>query len=110
MGTGWPILILGPLLKEEDEAIIEYDLIPSLSNEEELNCFSKLAHAEGRSIEVHLKIDTGMGRMGCWWEHAPELIDKVLSSKDIDLQGVLTHFPIPQDSEFTDQQGKISYR
>lgn len=104
MGTGWPILILGPLLKEEDEAIIEYDLIPSLSNEEELTRFSKLAHAEGRSIEVHLKIDTGMGRMGCWWEHAPELIDKVLSSKDIDLQGVLTHFPIPQDSEFTDQQ------
>ena len=55
MGTGWPILILGPLLKEEDEAIIEYDLIPSLSNEDELYRFSKLAHAKGRPIAVHLK-------------------------------------------------------
>ncbi|MDA1078712.1 MAG: alanine racemase, partial [Verrucomicrobia bacterium] len=39
MGSGWPILILGPLLKEEDSAILEYDLIPSLSNEDELNRF-----------------------------------------------------------------------
>ena len=30
MGSGWPILILGPLLEEEDEALIEFDLIPSL--------------------------------------------------------------------------------
>ena len=36
MGTGWPILILGPLLNEEDQYILEYDLIPGLSNREEL--------------------------------------------------------------------------
>ena len=43
MGSGWPILLLGPLLKEEDSAILDYDLIPSLSNEDELNRFIELA-------------------------------------------------------------------
>ena len=104
MGTGWPILILGPLLEEEDQAILEYDLIPSLSNEEELCRFVKLAKKKAKPLGVHLKIDTGMGRMGCWWEHAPAFLQKVLQAKEIDLQGVLTHFPLPQDLEFTNQQ------
>ena len=36
MGSGWPILVLGPLLEEEDQALIDYDLIASLSNASEL--------------------------------------------------------------------------
>ncbi len=104
MGTGWPILVLGPLLEEEDHSIIEYDLIPSLSNEHELARFVQLSKKLGKPLPVHLKIDTGMGRMGCWWENAAELLSKVLQTKDISLQGVLTHFPMPNNTEFTNQQ------
>jgi len=104
MGSGWPILILGPLLKEEDSAILEYDLIPSLSNEDELNRFIELGKRRGKPQAVHFKIDTGMGRMGCWWEEASDLLQKVLNAKEIDLQGVLTHFPIPHDVDFTNLQ------
>lgn len=104
MGSGWPILILGPLLKEEDSAILEYDLIPSLSNEDELNRFIELGKRKGKPQAVHFKIDTGMGRMGCWWEEASDLLQKVLNAKEIDLQGVLTHFPIPHDVDFTNLQ------
>ena len=104
MGSGWPILILGPLLKEEDPAILEYDLIPSLSNEDELNRFIELGKRKGKAQAVHFKIDTGMGRMGCWWEVASALLQKVLHAKEIDLQGVLTHFPIPHNVDFTNLQ------
>ena len=104
MGSGWPILILGPLLKEEDSAILEYNLIPSLSNEDELNRFIELGKRKGKPQAVHFKIDTGMGRMGCWWEEASSLLQKVLNAKEIDLQGVLTHFPVPNDMEFTHLQ------
>ncbi len=108
MGTGWPILILGPLLREEDQAILEYNLIPSLSNEDELNRFVQLGQKRGSPLPVHLKIDTGMGRMGCWWEHAPILLQKVLQAPEIELQGVLTHFPVPHDRKFTvDQRDKF---
>jgi len=104
MGSGWPILILGPLLKEEDSAILEYDLIPSLSNEDELNRFIELGKRKGKPQAVHFKIDTGMGRMGCWWEEASALLQKTLHAKEIDLQGVLTHFPIPHNVGFTNLQ------
>ena len=104
MGTGWPILILGPMLKEEDKAVLEYDLIPSLSNQAELERFIGLGKQRGKPLPIHFKIDTGMGRMGCWWENAAALLEQVLQAKDIELQGVLTHFPAPYDKDFTNEQ------
>ena len=106
MGSGWPILILGPLLEEEDQALIDYDLIASLSNASELKRFSKLAKAKHTMIKVHLKVDTGMGRMGCWWEEAPALLKELLQTPELDLQGILTHFPDPSDLAFTREQRK----
>ncbi len=106
MGSGWPILLLGPLLEEEDSAIVEYDLIPSLSNKAELERFIRIGKKKGKAQPIHLKIDTGMGRMGCWWEEAGSLLDDVLRSNDIVLQGVLTHFPTPHDEKFTNLQRK----
>ena len=50
MGNGWPILILGPLLEDEDQAILEYDLIPCISNENELIRFSKLSQKKGKQV------------------------------------------------------------
>ena len=104
MGSGWPILILGPLLAEEDTAIFDYDIIPCLSSEGELKRFSKLAKSKGKKIPVHLKIDTGMGRMGCWWENAGMLLNKIINDKNIELKGILTHFSTPSNTEFTNAQ------
>jgi alanine racemase len=106
MGSGWPILILGPLLEEEDQALIDYDLIASLSNASELKRFSKLSKANQTTIKVHLKVDTGMGRMGCWLEEAPALLKELLQAPELDLQGILTHFPDPSDLAFTREQRK----
>ena len=66
MGSGWPILVLGPLLQEEDEAVIELDLIPSISSIEEIHRFCKVSRYSKKKIKAHLKVDTGMGRMGTW--------------------------------------------
>lgn len=106
MGSGWPILVLGPLLEEEDQALIDYDLIASLSNASELKRFSNLARANQTTIKVHLKVDTGMGRMGCWWEEVPALLKELLQASELDLQGILTHFPDPSDLAFTREQRK----
>src|SRR6056300_837875 len=42
MGSGWPILLLGPLLEEEDHALLDYDLTAALSSQEELERFQAL--------------------------------------------------------------------
>ena len=101
MGSGWPILVLGPLLEEEDHALVELDLVPSVSSVEEISRFQKLSKQTGKKIEVHLKVDTGMGRMGSWWEHASTVIEKIYSSDGLELQGVLTHFAEPSNEEFS---------
>jgi len=104
IATGWPILILGPLLKEENEAILEMDLIPTLSSHTELERLRALSHKYQKVIPAHLKIDTGMGRYGIWWEDAIELINQIQQSPEIKLCGALTHFAEASDLEYTANQ------
>ncbi|MDB0030837.1 alanine racemase [Opitutales bacterium] len=104
MGSGWPILILGPLLEEEDEALIEFDLIPTLSTEVELNRLCALSQKHQKQISVHLKIDSGMGRNGIWWNDAIPLIEEIKKHSEIKLCGALTHFAQPSDLSFTEEQ------
>ena len=70
MGKGWPILILGPLLPEEDHYLVDYDLIGTVSTPEEAERLNTLGIARNTQIQTHLKIDTGMGRLGVWHEDA----------------------------------------
>ena len=104
MGSGWPILILGPLLEDEDEALIEFNLIPTLSSKIELERFKKISQKHQKIISAHLKIDTGMGRHGVWWEDAEDLINEVKKYPEIELNGAMTHFAQPSDLSFTDEQ------
>ena len=101
MGSGWPILVLGPLLEEEDEALIDLDIIPSVSSVAEVARFQKLSEKAEKKITVHLKVDTGMGRMGSWWEKAPQVIHEINASDGIKLKGILTHFAEPSNEEFS---------
>jgi alanine racemase len=106
IGSGWPILVLGPLLAEEDQALVDYDLIATLSCSRELERFRALAQKNQQSVSVHLKIDTGMGRLGVWWENALSLIEDLKRAPEIKLCGMLTHFAQPSDTDFTKEQRK----
>lgn len=108
VGPGWPILVLGPLLPEEEPAIIEFDLTPAISSIDEFSRVEALAAKSRRKIPVHLKVDTGMGRSGVWHEEAPALFEKLRDSKHLLLQGVFTHFSsADSDHEFTDHQRNL---
>ena len=106
IATGWPILILGPLLEKENEALLEMDLIPTLSSYTELERLRVLSQKYQKVIPAHLKIDTGMGRYGIWWEDAITLINQINQSPEIKLCGALTHFAEASDLEYTAKQRK----
>ncbi len=107
LGPGWPILLLSPLLPEEDRALAEYDLAATISSAEEVARFDAVGQAAGRTLAVHLKIDTGMGRLGVWHEEAPALCAKILAAQHLRLAGVFTHFAAPDDDPaFTAEQRK----
>jgi alanine racemase len=105
LGPGWPILLLSPLLPEEDRYLADYDLAATLSTAEEVGRFANVGRGSGRPVAVHLKIDTGMGRLGVWHENAPALCAQILASPHLRLAGIFTHFASPDDdTAFTDEQ------
>ncbi len=105
MGMGWPILILSALLPEEDRFLIDYELTPTVSTPEEAQRFNSLGEHHQRAIKVHLKIDTGMGRLGVWHEAAAQLLKTIQELPHLHLEGIYTHFSsADSDIEFTHTQ------
>jgi alanine racemase len=105
IGPGWPVLIMSPLLPGEDSALADGDFAATISSAEEVERFDAVGRATHRRIPVHLKIDTGMGRVGVWHESAPALFAKITAAHHLKLAGIYTHFASPdQDLEFTSEQ------
>ena len=105
LGPGWPVLLLSPLLPEEDRYLADYDLAATVSSPEEVVRFAAVGSAAGKPVAVHLKIDTGMGRLGVWHEQAPDLFRRIVASPHLRLAGVFTHFASPDDDPtFTAEQ------
>jgi alanine racemase len=105
MGAGWPILILSPILPEEDTQLIEYDLTATVSTLAECERLNALGLAQSTRVKVHLKIDTGMGRLGVWHVNAPALLQQITKFPALQLEGVYTHFSSAEsDPDFTQTQ------
>ncbi|MDX2186931.1 MAG: alanine racemase [Opitutaceae bacterium] len=105
IGPGWPILLLSPLLPEEDRFVAEYDLTATVSTHEEVERLESVGRSYGRPVSVHIKIDTGMGRLGVWYERTAELWTRIKSSQFLRIDGVYTHFSSPdEDPVFTAEQ------
>lgn len=104
-GHGWSILILSATLRDEIPYLFEYDLIPTLSSVEELRHLDAEACRRRQTLKVHLKIDTGMGRLGIWHEDALKLLEAIRDAKGLELHGIYTHFASAEkDMAFTDLQ------
>ncbi len=105
IGSGTEILVLGSILPEELPAIVEYDLTAALSSVAEAEKFAALAKQRNRRLPVHVKVDTGMGRLGVWHAEAGALLAHVLAEPALELRGIFTHFSsADNDAEFTEKQ------
>jgi len=108
IGSGWPTLVLSPILPGEEDALIDYDLIATLSTEEEAKRFHQFAKRNNTRLRVHIKIDTGMGRSGVWHEQAKDLLGLVDQLEYLKVQGLYTHFAdAAEDREFTELQREL---
>lgn len=100
-----PILLLSATAPEEEESIVRDGFIPTLSTEEELRRFQSIGARMSRQVPVHLKIDTGMGRLGRWHEEAAEFLPQAVASASLRVDGIYTHFACGgEDLEFTNLQ------
>jgi alanine racemase len=89
--------------------VVINDLSPFVSGTAYIEALAKAAGAAGKALQVHLKVDTGMGRAGCRPEEAAALAECILSYGNLRLAGVATHLAVsdslvPADMAYTRDQ------
>jgi len=105
-GITVPILILGLTLKQQAELLVSYNITPTVSEYEMIEKLSESAFKENKIAKVHLKVDTGMGRIGIPPNYVLDFIEKVKVLKNVEIEGIFTHFSVAdeEDKTYTEKQ------
>ena len=97
-----PILCLSLATPDEIPSIIVHSITPLVFDRDFIKKLSSAAKSMHRSIPVPLKIDTGMGRIGCQPEQAAQIARLINSEEGLYLEGVCTHFAASDSIEQSD--------
>lgn len=104
-GIKKPILVLGSILSGEIGIALENDITLTLCNSELLRELDKATQAKKVKAKVHVKVDTGMGRIGVWHQDAFNFVRRLVNHKTIILDGIYTHLSSAgRDDFFTNYQ------
>ncbi|MCE9582248.1 MAG: alanine racemase [Planctomycetes bacterium] len=87
-----PILVLGAVIEEEIGWVVSYDITPTIHSAGMVPRIAEEARRQGKRQKVHLKIDTGMGRLGASAVRALEIAQRIVSDPNLELEGLSTHF------------------
>lgn len=101
-GIGAPILILGYSPPDEAEAIVSLDLSQAVWTRGQAEALARAAAKLGRPAKVHIKLDTGMGRIGFLpTAEAVKEIERIAALPGIVIEGTFTHFSSADDEDKT---------
>jgi alanine racemase len=86
------VILLSPVLPNEiPEVVRQRRWIPTISNSQELAFFEREAQRQKKTIRVQFKLDTGMGRIGCFEEELLPLFQKIKTSRHLKLDALISH-------------------
>ncbi len=100
-GINANILVLGPLLPNQVAAFCEYNLIGTITMLESARALSLEACHRNVEMKIHIKIDTGMGRIGFYPGEAVEQIKKIAAFTNIKVDGLYSHFATADHSDLS---------
>jgi alanine racemase len=105
-GIDGPILVLGPTLARESPLIITYRLSQVISSGELAEALSAEAQRQDHDVGIHLKVDSGMGRLGIRPEEALPICGRLRRLTRLRFEGLMTHFAVAhqRDKGFTRAQ------
>jgi alanine racemase len=105
-GIQAPILLLMGVAPEEAGAAIAADLEVALFRRDIAASLAAQARQQGKKARVHVKIDTGMGRLGVLPEEVMDFLEYAASLPDLELAGLISHFAASDwsDRSYTDKQ------
>lgn len=106
-----PILVLGLVLPNDEnfKTILQYNIITTAADINYCNKLDEFCKINNSILKIHLKVDTGMGRIGCNFEDAPNICQRIMKLRNIELEGIFTHMPEAEIKplEFNNQQINI---
>lgn len=103
-GITKPILLLGGFWEGQEEHIVAQRLTPAIFRLDLLDRLNRAARAAGKVVDYHLKVDTGMGRLGVPHAELGRFLEGVTRFEHVRLDGVMTHLAsadYPDKKEFT---------
>ena len=98
-GVTVPILVFGALSVSHLDGLFEFSLTPTLSTPSAARAVQAAASARKVSVGYHLKIDTGMNRLGFRHDNLRRMLPEVLGSPNLRLDAIYTHFATADDPE-----------
>jgi len=99
------ILLMTGIWKGEEDSIVAHNLTPTIWESWHIERLEKAARKQQVILPVHLKVDTGMNRLGVPTEALPQLCNKLAACEHLRLEGVSTHFA---SAEVLDAEGAPS--
>ncbi len=104
-GVKTPILVLGGIFGKKVDQIFRFRLTPVVFGKDSLKILSREAERRGRRVRVHLKVDTGMGRLGVPHHLWPDFLRELRRFPRIEAEGILSHFAMTdEEKRFTQTQ------
>jgi alanine racemase len=105
-GVGLPILVFGALSVSDLDGVFTHRITPTVSTPAAARALESAATRHGARLACHLKIDTGMNRLGFRHDNLARTLPEVLASPHLTFDAVYTHFATADDpeSDFLDEQ------
>lgn len=99
-GIKIPVIILAPLMPSQSKWIVEHDIIPMVDNERVLDALEKDAAEKKKTINVHIKVNTGLNRYGVETGDVVRFVHMIREKYlHIRIDGIYTHFKDPEYNE-----------
>jgi len=106
-GIEVPILVVGLSQPEEAYKVVKFRLSQTVASVELLEALNSEAGKASTKVNVHVKVDTGMGRVGINPDDAVSFVRKVTGFKNLNLEGIFSHFPSSDEKDKTFSMGQL---
>ncbi|HLG29031.1 MAG TPA: alanine racemase [Candidatus Brocadiales bacterium] len=98
-GINASIIILGSLLPEQLDSVVAFSLTPTICDRLIAKELSYRAQKLHRKLKIHIKVDTGMRRLGVWHEDAVNFVKEIKHLNNLEIEGIYTHLATSDEED-----------
>ena len=100
-GIDATFIVLSATLPEHSEALVAYDCEPAVCTLEMVEALAREAVKRSKDVSIHLKVDTGMGRIGIYPDQVQEFLEQCRAYPALHIRGIMSHFPRADEADKT---------